>query len=124
PARVDARRRLGLPVEGFVALYAGDARKGLAQALRAVAAAPGVGLLVATASPRVPYLAIARAESIAGRLYWAGPLSDMRVAYAAADVLLHPTIYDTFAMVVAEAVAYGLPAIVSPEAGIADLLEH
>src|SRR5205823_1066525 len=52
-----------------------------------------------------------------------GPVGDMRIAFAAADVLLHPTIYDTFAMVVAEALAYGLPAIVSPEAGIVDLLE-
>ncbi|MBC7788770.1 MAG: glycosyltransferase [Anaerolineae bacterium] len=39
-------------------------------------------------------------------------------------MLLHPTIYDTFAMVVAEAMAYGVPVIVSREAGIAELITH
>ncbi|MBI4503060.1 MAG: glycosyltransferase family 4 protein [Gemmatimonadetes bacterium] len=124
PDRAEARRQLGLPADAFVALYAGDARKGFDAAARAVAGTPSVQLLVASTSASGQYLARAHALGITERVRWAGGLADMRVAFAAADVLLHPTIYDTFAMVVGEALAYGVPVIVSREAGIADLMEN
>jgi glycosyltransferase involved in cell wall biosynthesis len=124
PTRRDARFRLGVPADGFVALYAGDARKGFAAAATALTQAPGVRLLVASRSPRGPYLDVARRSGVEDRVCWPAVVDDMRTAYAAADVLLYPTIYDTFAMVVAEAMAFGIPVIVSPEAGIADLIEH
>jgi UDP-glucose:(heptosyl)LPS alpha-1,3-glucosyltransferase len=43
------------------------------------------------------------------------------VAYQAADCLAHPTLEDTFAMVVLEALSHGLPVVVSaaPYCGIA-----
>jgi UDP-glucose:(heptosyl)LPS alpha-1,3-glucosyltransferase len=46
------------------------------------------------------------------------------VAYQAADCLAHPTLEDTFAMVVLEALAHGLPVVVSSAGycGIAALL--
>jgi UDP-glucose:(heptosyl)LPS alpha-1,3-glucosyltransferase len=48
----------------------------------------------------------------------------MRDAYLAVNCLAHPTLEDTFAMVVLEAMAYGLPVVVSgPQyCGIAQLL--
>ena len=122
--RKTARRRFRLPDDGFVALYAGDARKGFADAVTALAAVPGARLLVASRSQRAPYEALAKARGVASRLCWTGALDDMGPAYAAADVLLYPTIYDTFSMVVAEAMAFGVPVIVSREAGITDLIEH
>lgn len=124
PSREDARTRLGIPAGAFVALYAGDARKGADAAMKAVAQASGVHLLVASHSQRGPYLARARALGLAERLHWPGALADIRTGFAAADVLLHPTIYDTFALVVAEAMAWGIPVVVSRDAGIADLIEH
>ncbi len=124
PDRAQARAHFGLAADGFVALYAGDARKGANAAIAALAAAPGVELLVASHSRPGPYLDEARAVGVAGRVRWPGPVADVRIAFAAADVLLHPTIYDTFALVAAEAMAWGVPVIVSPEAGIADLIEH
>jgi UDP-glucose:(heptosyl)LPS alpha-1,3-glucosyltransferase len=113
-----------MPENGFVALYAGDARKGFAAAATALAKAPGIRLLVASRSPRGPYLDLARRCGVEDRVCWPAVLDDIRTAYAAADVLFYPTVYDTFAMVVAEAMAFGLPVIVSPEAGIADLIAH
>lgn len=124
PDRADARRALGLPAGKFVALYAGDARKGAEAAIRAVAQAPGVHLLIASHSPRKAYLARARDFGVADRISWPGAVADIRQAFAAADVLLHPTIYDTFALVVAEAMAWGVPAIASREAGVVDLIHH
>lgn len=119
PAR--DRRAFDLPDDGFVALYVGDARKGLATTIRAVAGTDA-WLMVASHSPPAPYHEIARTTGVDGRLRWAGPLADVGRAYAAADVLVHPTIYDTFGLAVAEAMVAGLPVIVSPRAGIVELL--
>lgn len=44
--------------------------------------------------------------------------------YAAADLLVFPTLYDPFGLVVNEALASGLPVICSPFAGAADLIEE
>jgi UDP-glucose:(heptosyl)LPS alpha-1,3-glucosyltransferase len=124
PTREEARKTFGLPRHAFIALYAGDARKGFDRAASALAGAPGVHLLVASRSKPDAYLAQADRLGVRDRIHWAGGLADTRPAFAAADVLLHPTIYDTFAMVVAEAMSYGVPVIVSREAGVVDLITH
>jgi UDP-glucose:(heptosyl)LPS alpha-1,3-glucosyltransferase len=61
-----------------------------------------------------------------GRVHFLGALPDVTPAYTAADVLAHPTLEDTFAMVVLEAMAHGLPVVVSAAryCGIAGLLSH
>ena len=108
----------------LVALYVGDARKGLRSAMEAVSQVSDVVLRVVGHSNRTFYTAMAQTFGIAGRVQWLGPTQDPRTAYTAADVLLHPTIYDTFGLVVAEAMAYGLPVIVSRNAGITEISEH
>ncbi|UUZ75921.1 glycosyltransferase [Polaromonas sp. P1(28)-13] len=68
----------------------------------------------------------AEAFKLGGRVFFLGSLKDVRPAYEAADCLVHPTLEDTFAMVVLEAMAYGLPVVVSgPQyCGISGLLQH
>ena len=58
------------------------------------------------------------------RVHWVGGLPDLTPAHSAADVLLHPTIYDAFGLVVAESMACGTPAIVSHAAGVAEFVDH
>ena len=115
------RTMFDLPNDAFVALYVGDARKGLDPAIRAAAAA-GTWLLVASHSRPERWQALARELGVASRVRWAGPVTDIARAYAAADALIHPTIYDSFGLAVAEAMAAGLPVVVSPQAGIAELV--
>jgi UDP-glucose:(heptosyl)LPS alpha-1,3-glucosyltransferase len=57
-------------------------------------------------------------------VHFLGPRDDVGPAYDAADVLVHPTREDSFAMVVPEAMAHGLPVVVSaaPWCGISELL--
>jgi len=57
----------------------------------------------------------------APRVEYLGDVADMPQAYRAADVLVHPTYYDTAALVVLEALASGIPAITTRRDGNADL---
>jgi len=52
---------------------------------------------------------------------FSGSLKDMSLAYRAADMLVHPTLEDSYGMVVLEGMAHGLPVLVSdaPFSGIA-----
>ena len=123
PDPMQSRHALGLPTQAFIGLFAGDARKGLAVAFAALARVPTARLAVASHSHPGPWLACATACGVADRVHWLGPQRTMAAAYAATDVLIHATPYDTFGLVVAEAMAAGRPAIVSRHAGIAELLD-
>ena len=116
-ARTAVRSRLGLASNAFVALYVGDPRKGLRVAAEALDHAEGVHLLVLSRSAP-------DGGAHSPRMLWAPADLTLAEAHAAADVLLHPSIYDTFGLVVAEAMAHGLPVIVSRETGVAELIEH
>ena len=132
PQSVDERRaarlRLGLPDEGRgILLVANDYRK------------KGLPALIA-AMRHVPedcYLAVVgNSDQITGfrqefvesqfehRIHFLGSLSNVDDAYRAADCLVHPTLEDTFAMVVLEAMAHGVPVVVSGDqfCGISALL--
>ena len=122
PDRLKVRTAFRLPEDAFVALYVGDPRKGLEASLTAIARTPDVFLAVASRSPPKAYLARAAELGIERQVRWLGRLHDATPAYAAADALLHPTIYDAFGLVVAEAMAYGVPPVVSGEAGITELI--
>jgi len=130
PERLAARARLGLPATGYGILFvANDYRKkGLDALLRALAQLPGDSWLavVGNATQIPEYSARARTVGVADRVAFLGPLKEIVDAYLAVDCLAHPTLEDTFAMVVLEALAHGLPVLVSaePYCGISALLEH
>jgi glycosyltransferase involved in cell wall biosynthesis len=97
--------------KGLAAVWAGQTgyRKGLDVALAAVARArehlPDLRLKVAGVAAGAP----------ADGVEWLGviPPGAMAEVYRDADLLLYPTRYDSFGMVVIEAMAAGLPVIVS-----------
>ncbi len=126
----DARVRLGLPTAGHCLLFvANDYRKkGLQALLEALVQLPAdVILAVAGNAAHVPSFSEQVATlKLVERVFFLGPLKDVGTAYEAADCLVHPTLEDTFAMVVLEAMAHGLPVIVSgPKfCGISGLLQH
>jgi glycosyltransferase involved in cell wall biosynthesis len=55
-------------------------------------------------------------------LIYAGKTEEMVVAYGAADVLIHPTFFDSCANVALEAASCKLPVIVSTTSGINEIL--
>lgn len=64
----------------------------------------------------------ARRWGIGDRVSFVGPVDDAAGYYAAADLYVHPTFYDTCSLVVLEAAASGLPLITTRVNGAAELL--
>ena len=126
--RAAARHSLGLPPQGPCVLLVGNdyRKKGLERTLHGLSLlSKDVVLAVVGSSLQQPHFqAVAQGLGIAERVFFLGQLSDVTPAYRAADVLAHPTLEDTFAMVVLEAMAHGLPVVVSSAqyCGIAALL--
>jgi glycosyltransferase involved in cell wall biosynthesis len=117
PTRTMARRQLGLPPAAPLLLFVANdyARKGLDALLLALAQLPpDVQLLVAGNPAPIPrYRQKVEQLGLQGRVHFLGTLDDLSPAYRAADCLAHPTLEDSFAMVVLEAMAHGLPVVVS-----------
>lgn len=126
---VAARRLLALPQGVTLALFVGNdyVKKGLATLLEALSHVPSLHLAVVGHGQHLStFQHQAQQLQVADRVHFLGSLSDVSPAYAAADLLVHPTTEDTYAMVVLEAMAYGLPVVVSgtPYCGISAELNH
>ncbi|MBK9238407.1 MAG: glycosyltransferase family 4 protein [Rhodoferax sp.] len=125
-----ARELLGLPLNArLIAFVANDYwKKGLPTLLEALALLPTDCELAVVGSPAqiVEFRAIANGLGVESRVHFLGAFNDVSPLYEAADCLAHPTTEDTFAMVVLEAMAHGLPVVVSDVryCGIAGKLTH
>lgn len=113
-ARRLIRNQLGLEETDYALLFVGSGfkRKGLEYAIAAVDRVPSARLIVAgegqaTAHPRVLML---------------GRRTDVAHLYAAADAFIFPTLYDPFPNATLEAMASGIPIIVSRVAGVSEII--
>lgn len=127
--REDARKRFGFGPGDIVFSFVGSgyARKGLAAAIDALAASgrPDLRLLVAGHDrATAKFAAYAASAGISERVTFSGAHKDVRVVYAASDCFILPTRYDPFPNAALEALAMGLPAIVSRQCGAAEIVEH
>ena len=123
PLRHKVRADCGLDEEEMAFLFVGDLRKGGLQCVEALSKLESGKLLLVSRSAPGPYRALASQLGIAERVLFLGATSHVERYYAAADALLLPTHYDSFALVVTEAMATELPVIVSREAGAAELIQ-
>jgi glycosyltransferase involved in cell wall biosynthesis len=129
PSRDEARRLLGLPESGAMLLFVANdyARKGLDALVAALARLPPGVMLIVVGNPAGirEYKGKALSLGVAEQVHFLGAMTDVDLAYRAATALVHPTLDDTFAMVVLEAMAHGLPVVVSGPAhcGISALLQ-
>ena len=128
--KMQARLDLGLPMQGKCLLWVGNnaTKKGLVTLLEALAQLPKEIFLVivGSASPENKWRSQVAALGLEDRLYFQGVLDDMKLVYTAADLLVHPSLEDTFGMVVLEAMSHAVPAIVSSAkyCGISAELTH
>lgn len=109
----------------FVFVGSGFARKGLDAALHALALVPEARLVVAGRDRDAGrYAALAAKLGVAARVRMLGGVEDVRPLYAAADCFILPTLYDPFPNAALEALAMGVPIIVSRRSGAAELVRE
>lgn len=131
PAKRDAigpsvRRRNQIPLDAPLVLFVGNGfqRKGLDRLLTLWDAQPmkEVFLLVVGDDARLGHYK-SWAERVApGRIVFAGRRDDVENYYAAADLVALPSLQEAFGNVVLEALASGMPVLVSATAGAAEIL--
>jgi UDP-glucose:(heptosyl)LPS alpha-1,3-glucosyltransferase len=123
-----ARQQLGLAQERFALLLVGNdlRKKGIAVLLEAIAQLRDLplDLLVAGREDPAPFRAMAHRMALDGRVRFLPPRKDVEFYYAAADAYAGPSLEDTFALPPAEAMACGLPVIVSAENGTFEIISH
>ncbi|MCE9554297.1 MAG: glycosyltransferase family 4 protein [Planctomycetes bacterium] len=123
--RAAVRSEFGVPSSAtlFVFVGSGFERKGLRYAIEGLTGVAGAHLLVVGGDKQTPhYVRLAQKLGVAQRTHFAGVRSDVGPCYGAADALLLPTLYDPMPNVALEAMATGLPSIVSTACGAAELI--
>ncbi len=122
----EIRRRLGVNRRTVLVLaIAHNYRlKGIPTTLRAMRRLAGQPFHLAVIGGKRPakYEHMARRWGIGPQVTFVGSIANPVPYYAAADVLVHPTFYDTCSLVVLEALASGLPVVTSRMSGIDELL--
>lgn len=127
--RSGMRTALSIPIDAPVHLFVGGGfeRKGVLRLIEAFARSRlrDAHLLVVGKDR-----ALARAQQLAGalgvasRVHFAGAQEDVRPWYGAADSFVLPSLYDPFPNAALEAMACGLPVVVTPQCGTAELVEE
>lgn len=124
--RAALRQQYGFADDTPVLLYVGSGfeRKGLAQALSAIVPHPSVQLVVVGSDKKSRrYQALAQQLGVGKRVHFAGAQRDVRSYYGMADGFILPSIYEPFGLVVAEAMACGLPVLTSTRCGGGELVQ-
>lgn len=123
--------KFGLPVEGHVLCFValGDfSRKGLGVLLEAIAGVDdhSMRLLVVggNSGEIAEFSALAQQLGVKNRVMFAGFQNDVRPYFWAADLFALPSLYETFALVVIQAMAAGVPAIVTRLHGVEEYAVH
>jgi glycosyltransferase involved in cell wall biosynthesis len=119
------REAYGLPVNVPVGLFVGDIRlnrKNLGTVLKALARVPGVHLAVAGNTHRSPFPALSASLGLADRIHFLGAQEDVAKLMRSCDFFVLPSFYEPFSLAVLEAMACGLPAVVSEQVGASEIL--
>lgn len=110
-----------------LALFVGEIRsrrKNLDLVLSTIAQHPEYTLAVIGRTTGSPYPAMAEKLGIGDRVFFLGHRNDVPVLMPGADVFVFPTHYEPFGLVVTEAMACGVPVVVTRHAGAACAVEH
>jgi UDP-glucose:(heptosyl)LPS alpha-1,3-glucosyltransferase len=126
--RGKARSELGYSDERLVLLLVGNhwINKGLPVLLEALGSLRDlpIDLLVVGRERSDDYRPMVEEKGLKDRVRFQNPRSDVEYYYAAADVCAGPSLEDTFSMPPAEAMACGLPVIVSSANGTSEIISH
>jgi glycosyltransferase involved in cell wall biosynthesis len=121
-----ARSEFGLPEGVPLALFVGDiktTRKNLETVLAAMQSIPELHLVVAGSVDGSPYPAISRELKVSDRVHFIGKTSKIARLMRSTDFFVFPSRYEAHPLVLLEALASGLPVVVSGNFGAADYIK-
>lgn len=126
-SRQITRAQFGIPPASKVVLNVGRlvAQKNQSVIVKALAKNPDVVFVVAGHGDDAQALTtLAETEGVAGRVYLLGALGSTDIAnlYAASDIFVFPSVWETFGLAAAEAAISGIPMIVSDIAVLREVL--
>jgi UDP-glucose:(heptosyl)LPS alpha-1,3-glucosyltransferase len=127
--RAAMRSKLGIPEDALTYVFVGGGfeRKGLFRLIEAFARSGRQDahvLVVGRDKGQARAQRLATSRGVAARVHFAGAQLDVQPWYAAADCFVLPTLYDPFPNAALEAMACGLPVIVTLQSGTAELIRE
>lgn len=123
--RDSTRKELGITGTDRLLLFVGTGfeRKGLRYAIESLKYLPANTSLAVIGKGRTKlYRALAEDTGVQKRVKFLGPVEGVERYYAAADVLVAPTLYEPMANVILEALATGISVVTSRDCGNAELI--
>lgn len=131
--RYEIRRRHGLSSEDVVVLFVSMnfelkrldlVLKGMAAVINKEKKKSNLKLLVVGKGDEKGFKGLLQDLGISMQVIFAGITREVEKYYMAADIFAMPSIFDTFGLVVLEAMAAGLPVIISENVGARDLVKQ
>ena len=122
--RDQIRLKFGIGSDIFVGLFVGNLQKGADVAIRAVSLVKDSHLILVSNSNNSSEIKLVNDLGIASRVHWASVSKEIEVFFAAADCFIYPSFFDTFGMVISEAMASGLTVITTRKAGASELIKQ
>lgn len=125
--RNQIRNKYNLSQEDFIILFVANEfrRKGLLTLLKSLSKIGNskIKLMIVGKGYRFPYIFLAKSLKINNRIIFVDQTEYVNRYYACADIFVLPTKYEPTGLVIMEAMASGLPVIVSKTAGASILLD-
>jgi UDP-glucose:(heptosyl)LPS alpha-1,3-glucosyltransferase len=131
--KYEIRKRHNLSPDDIVVLFVGmnfDIKRlklvlqGVADLIPKEGKASKLKLLVVGRGKTRGYLNLASDLGIANRVIFAGLTREVEKYYLASDIFAMPSVFDTFGIAVLEAMAAGLPVIITRKVGARDVIDH
>lgn len=126
--RPAAREAIGIQSDEFAVVVVGNdwRNKGVPTLLDALACLreSSIMLMIISREDPAAYCLIAREKGLEDRVLVLPPRKDIEFYYAAADAYAGPSLQDSYSMPPAEAMACGMPVIVSASAGVSEIVTH
>ena len=120
------RSEFALPEGAPIALFVGDiktTRKNLDSVLNSMLLVPSLHLAVAGAVKGSPYPALVKELNLSSRVHFIGKTSKIPGLMRSVDFFVFPSRYEAHPLVLLEAMASGLPVVVSSNFGAADYVK-
>jgi UDP-glucose:(heptosyl)LPS alpha-1,3-glucosyltransferase len=123
--RTKIRARYGFREGDFLVYFSSTfKRRNLECLIKALPRIKNAKLIITGGGNFSYYARLSKDLGVSSRVMFLGYLPDIQEIYSIADVYVLPTLYDTFGLSILEAMASGVPVIVSKMAGSAELITN